>query len=82
MCLNQVQRTSSLGETIHRLIAMKPYVRRRPHEGYGKRCIVGEGEMMQDVLHDAAIAGCGGREGVESRLRVADYDSIQASSDK
>ena len=81
-CPIPVQRTGSLGETIHSLIATKPNVRRRPHEGYGKGCIVGEGEVTQNVLHDAAIAGCGGREGVESRLRVADDDAIQASKNK
>ena len=43
---------------------------------------MGEGEEMQNVLHDAAIAGCGGREGVESRLRVANYYPIQAAVDK
>ncbi|MPC71535.1 hypothetical protein E2C01_065812 [Portunus trituberculatus] len=82
MCPISVQRTGCLGKTIHRLIATKPYVRRRPHKGYGKGCIVGKGEVTQKVLRDAAIAGCGGREGVKSRQRVPDDYSIQASSDK
>lgn len=82
MRLNQVQRTGCLGKTIHPFIASKPDVRRRPHEGNGKGCIVGEGEVTQNVLYDTAIAGSRGREGEKSRLRVADYYSTQSSSDK
>ena len=78
----QDQRTGRLGKTISRVIAAKPNMRRRPHEGNDKGCIVGEGEVTQNVLYNTATAGSWRREGLKSRLRVADYYPIQSSLDK